>query len=649
MTNANRKILILEDDQALGEALVSALSKIGLSALLTSRPEDAREYLRNYRVVAIVADCLLPTENGVDFIQSIRHEYPKERLDVLLMSGIFTDASFVKESLRSTSAVAFLKKPFQMEEFLSHFQSFIPVKSSQIKFDKSVNPRRVLYQLFGRPSATDREKRKAIEALEDIHGFDLPLIYNILVRSRLSGHLNIVSDLGEVSGISFSEGEIVGVDTADKETYLGKLLIESGYLLPEDLEIALNIKSNKRLGEKLIQSNLLSPHGFEAVLANQMSLRLSRTITDQNVKINFVVAEVEKIQPVIDADLFEAFLHDWIASKITLDWFRAHYVQWSGVRLIYRAGDESTLSALKKPLVVSLEKLVEVATSGLSIGEIIDQKKFPEHTFYKAIHFLLTLGIFILKDESSLNPDERAKVLKKMLMQMNGRNKLEVFDVLVKMTGVSTLNPDRVAVEFLRFIGGVQPSDSPEVQKIISKLQQFAEEACEFARSGGRDRMREEMMKNEVEIKLKASSLFDSARGLLQKSQHREALTMLQKVVSMDPKLDKLTLYLVWAKLGSLDSSTKSTVLKEIEFDLLQIPPEEKFDSLYNFVIGLFAKAKGDQASARKSFEKAVAMDNSMIVARRELTVLTSLNTGKTDLLNSDLKSLVGSLFKKSR
>src|SRR6185312_8009722 len=108
----------------------------------------------------------------------------------------------------------------------------------------------------------------------------------------------------------------------DQETFLGKLLLEAGYIHPDDLTEALSVTSSKRLGERLIHGNLLSPHAFNIALANQMSIRLSRTIVDAKVKVNFVATEVELTHPHIDSEALTLFLHDWIASKMTPNWLK---------------------------------------------------------------------------------------------------------------------------------------------------------------------------------------------------------------------------------------------------------------------------------------------------------------------------------------
>ena len=88
--------------------------------------------------------------------------------------------------------------------------------------------------------------------------------------------------------------------------------------------------------------------------------------------------------------------------------------------------------------------------------------------------------------------------------------------------------------------------------------------------------------------------------------------------------------------------------LKEVELDLMQVPPDERYDALYPFVLGLYLKAMGDYTGAKKSLEKALALDSSLLVARRELGHLVTLsNKPKPDIFTMDLKQVVSGFFKK--
>jgi CheY-like chemotaxis protein len=646
---SSTKILVFEDDASLREALRSALTKLGAECFVTDKENEAKEILDKNEISILFIDCLLPGLSGVEFVESIRKKYPPELLQVILMSGIFTDSSFVKDSIRSTQAKAFLKKPFEIKDI----NNLISIRAVTSSIKQEMSPRRALYQIFNKMKTTVRERRKLIESLEEIHGYDLPFLYNLLVESKMSGHLNIVSQSGDVSGISFSQGAIVGVDIADKETFLGKLLIESGYILPDDLNEALNQKSPKKLGEKLIQDNLLSPHAFNIVLSNQMNIRLSRTIINSNLRVNFVETDMEMTSPNIDSDSLLQFLHDWIAGKMTGEWLKSHYTQWINFKLTFGPNYSPDHESINMPIVTALDNLMPRLTSGDSLSKIIDTGMYPEEPFYKALHFLLTKGIVIFSEAvQSVSADEASKMLKKVSAQFQGKNKLEIFDLMVRMTGVEEDDHLGAFNQFINILGDKNQLPTSELKNIYSQIEKQARESYEFCKSGNRDKMREEMTRTEIEIKLKAASQFEEAKNSLQRAQYSVAYQLLLKVLAVDPGTSRYKMYMAWAKLGLIDTKNtqdKKITLKDVEMDMLQLSPEDKFEALYHFVVGLYNKVNKDFTGARKSFEKALAMDPTLIVARRELSKIGTQSSEKKDVLNRDLKDLVSGFFSKKK
>jgi len=471
-----------------------------------------------------------------------------------------------------------------------------------------------------------------------------------MVETLATGHLNIVNEKGEVSGISFSQGKIVAVDIIDQETQLGSLLIESGYIHPEDLKEALSLTSSKRLGERLIHGNLLSPHAFNIALANQMSIRLSRTIVDGHLKVNFVATDVELTYPHIDSDALSVFLHDWIASKISLGWLKAHYMQWGDYSLAKSSAFQANNPALKMPLVSHFSGFVDYLVKGASLNQLMDAKKFPEETAYKALHLLLAKGLLIFNEKTKIiNPGERIKQLRALSSQFQGKNKLEVWDLMARIAGVSDSEPQLVFSEFKKVLGAEPTAQEKDLTAVYKQLMESAQEAFKFSQSGSREKMKEDIAKAEVEAKIKAATTMEEAKNALQKAQYPQALTLITKAAGLDPALEKIKLYKIWARLGQADSQSglRAQILNEIEMDLLQVPPEEKYDAIYSFVMGLYLKAKGDIPAAKKAFEKSYNLDTNFISARRELAVLNSAHGQKKDVMNRDLKDLVAGFFKK--
>jgi CheY-like chemotaxis protein len=642
------QILILEDDSTLGKALKQAFEKEGLVAYLTSRPEEARELIEKSSIGTLFVDCLLPSISGVEFAQQIRTQFSTSMVEIVLMSGVFTDSTFINDSIRLSQAKSFLKKPFDLKDALKLVEK--PVSDADTS-TVTIHPRKNLYSLFNKEKTTIRDRKKAIEALEEIHGFDLPFIYSVLVEAKASGHLNTATQAGQIYGISFSHGAIVAVDIPDKDTFLGKLLIERGFVQPDDLNIILKDKSatsGKKIGEKLIQANLLSPHALNIVMAHQMNLRLSRAIVDEKVRVNFVEADVEKTNPNIDSMSFNFFLHDWIASKITLEWLKAHFLQWSDCPIVEGPGYVSDHPVLGMQLVRNLENIFSEVTNGKTLSQILDSQKYPEEAFLKALHFLLTKNLIAFKepirDKSVI---ARAKFLKKIFNQFSGLSKVEIFKIMGKMTGGSETHPDLVLREFQKLIGAPPDPQEKEIASIYQQLLTLAQQGYDGIKSTGSAASAQDVATGVAVAKIKAAGLFEEAKNLLQRSQYKQAFDKLVQAMAIDRNLEKGRLFKAWAQLGALEvAGQREQKIKEIEIEMVQISPEDKMDALYYFVMGLLSKAKGDQIGARKHLEKAIAIDNTLIYARRELTMITNI-AQKKDVLQADLRDLVGGFFKK--
>lgn len=641
MTLGKSKILILEDDETVALALKEALSRAGYQVLMAARPDEAKALLsQNAQIEYLFCDCLLPQMTGLDFINQVRPKVNPNSFKVVLMSGIYTDKQFIQEATQSAQAVAFLKKPFEMEQVLKI------VKKDNVPKREESSARKFLYQMFANPKVTSRQKRKVIDSIEEVSGFDLPFLYSLLAETKSNGYLNIYNADGSVSGISFSNGNIVSVDVDDKTTFLGEMLIQSGYSTPQDVQAALRDKNNRRIGNFLIQNNQLSPHAFDLILMEQMNIRLARTIVDQKIRVNFATAEVDMSNPSIDADTLTVFLHDWIASKLSLNWLKSLYVMWSGNSIMKTPMFREDHPCLSMSLMKSLEGLSEKINKQMTLTQILEVKGYSEVAVYKAIHFLLTKGLIVFAQRVAFaSPLEQLKSLKKIWADLEHKNSFEVIAYLESSIGGG--DPDSILAEFLTLLGDKPLEADAEVYAMWNKIKDVAEDAVNGAHDSLKvDQYRQSALKAETEAKLKATSLMEEVKKILHLNHFAKAVEILATVAELNPQTQHLHLYSAWAKLGSIDQTKKQLAIKEIELEIMQIPPDERYDVVFPFVTGLFNKVKGDIVGARKSFEKSIAMDNTFIPARRELSLLQAQNK-KQDVFNMDLKQVVSGFFKK--
>lgn len=634
------KVLIVDDDNTLLSSLKSAISDAGYDVSVATDAEEAKRIIQYNDVKIWVVDCLLPGESGIDFVKSLAQlGIVPEKL--ILMSALFTDSSFIKDSISETGATDFLVKPFDISKLIR----LLPKSVGTSLEEDFTEQRRLLYQLFGKTKRDQRQLRKLFEQIDVIHGFDLPLIYNLLMESHISGFLNLTSEDGKIFGVNFSNGEIVGVDLEDKETFLGKLLIEHGFLLAKDLETVLTQKNTRKLGEVLVQEHMISPHALDLAMAEQMGLRLSRTIIDQEIKFNFSEAPVEKTRPSINTDLFNHYLHDWINSKLNIFWLRAQLTEWRFSLVKKTPNCDSLVNSLSHfPLFQTYTELKNAILEQPILEKLFTHYSKSEEELLKMIFLLLAKGAIYFEEKDISEYSDKVENLMKLHQAVASLDPTEAIPFLAHHVGSTTENLDILKTAVFNFLVPFEKSKNDSVKKQVSFIKDYVRKHL------GKVDDHASSKQQKINSSVEAMRLFEEGKALLAKGKYSEAYKILKESVEIYPKLPKQKLYLLWSQIQSYGANVTKEGIKELDAALLKIDPEDKHDALYHFVQGLILKAKSQRDLALRSFEKALALDAHFIEARRELMILKSKSeVKKTGVLDSDIKSLVGQLFSRKR
>ncbi|MFN8944052.1 MAG: tetratricopeptide repeat protein, partial [Pseudobdellovibrionaceae bacterium] len=372
------------------------------------------------------------------------------------------------------------------------------------------------------------------------------------------------------------------------------------------------------------------------------NIRLSRTVQDMKIKINFVSTETDMTQPNINSDKLTEYLHDWIASKISTSWLKAHYLVLADHLLTLNQNLAHDTISLKASLVQSLPNLMSKLAEGKSIRQLSILSEYDEKALYKAIHFLLTKGILLIGEKVTyVNDEDRRNSLQQIWKEFASKTDIDIYDDF--FDGIADFSEELEAL-----IGPVPSDDKKEIHQLWNQIKNKAIGVYEQMNQAGMKNAAEAKQKrSEVEGAIQAEKHVEEARAALQFHRYSEALKHLNAAMQLAPEIAKLHLYMAWAKLGAIDLTKKQQALKEVEIELVQIPPDEKYDAAYMFVMGLFYKNKGEISQAKKSFEKTIAIDSSMIIAKRELSLLATNGPGKQDLLSMDLKDVINGFFKR--
>ncbi|TKF06183.1 sigma-54-dependent transcriptional regulator [Vibrio kanaloae] len=122
---AQSKVLIVEDDEGLREALVDTLALAGYEWLEADSAEDALVKLKSNSVDIVVSDVQMAGMGGLALLRSIKQHWPN--LPVLLMTAYANIEDAV--AAMKEGAIDYMAKPFAPEVLLNMVSRYAPVKS----------------------------------------------------------------------------------------------------------------------------------------------------------------------------------------------------------------------------------------------------------------------------------------------------------------------------------------------------------------------------------------------------------------------------------------------------------------------------------------------------------------------------------------
>ncbi|HEX2170941.1 MAG TPA: response regulator [Dehalococcoidia bacterium] len=113
-------VLVVEDDQTIGELIEMALSNEGYRIKVASNAETALTLVRAIRPRLILLDMNMPGVTGWDFAHEYR-KLPGLHAPIVVM----TAAGWAKERAAQIGAVAALGKPFDIDDLLTLVRKYV--------------------------------------------------------------------------------------------------------------------------------------------------------------------------------------------------------------------------------------------------------------------------------------------------------------------------------------------------------------------------------------------------------------------------------------------------------------------------------------------------------------------------------------------
>ncbi len=636
-------ILIVEDDANLGKAIYEAFTRSGFKASHVTKPDEALSILKLTSFQAAIVDCMLPKMNGRMLAKQIRTDFPD--MPIVLMSGIYKDKNFARDAMAECGAAAFLTKPFDLKEMVTTLES---------KFDTKLEaPLAPMQALLMKETISHKERIKAINDAEEVHGFDLPWVFSLLFHPRVHGHLNIISPDGDVCGVGFQNGQIVQVNQKDSKSYFGVLMVEYGFVSQEEIEEVMRVTGGKqkKMGERLVEANVLSPHAIQIVMSEQQGLRLSKTVMETGVKINFVESDELREDAVTDRIIYTELLNEWLVSKVKLDWLKSFYLPWMRYNIKQNSEYADKHRVFSIPVVQRVPELITHLMTKPTLEQALAESNISEEFFYPALHALLVSRVIRFGEAAAvIDTSAQKKRLTRLIVELEKQNHYERLHVIPKAKDADIkrsyhelakiLHPDKLAKD--------APNEIRELAKKCFSL--IAEAYGVLSDEGKKAGYLLELEKGKASAILEAEQLIETARPLLTTGDFKKANEMLEKAIKLAPPTSEARLLLMWSRMKSKPSGDTNEKVRD---ELGQIAPEDRHGPIYYFVRGLNLRLLGDIENAKKNLAHATSLDPDFIDAKREMVLVNNTKpaagASSDSLLRGDLKDVVGMLFKKKK
>lgn len=118
MLQGTQTVLVVEDDPAIGDAIVFALEdgELNVKIVRAKDGDAAMRLVDENKPSVIVLDLMMPRRDGFSVLRELRSDGRIKEISVIVMTAIFglSEKSYATE----LGAAAYLTKPFRVEELV---------------------------------------------------------------------------------------------------------------------------------------------------------------------------------------------------------------------------------------------------------------------------------------------------------------------------------------------------------------------------------------------------------------------------------------------------------------------------------------------------------------------------------------------------
>lgn len=116
-----KKVLVVDDDRDILEAIQLILTSGGYDSLVTTKGDEAYKKIGEYKPHLILLDVLLSGNDGRTICKALKHDSKTKHIPIIMVSA----HPSAEASVRKSGADSFVAKPFSIKGLLGEVEKYI--------------------------------------------------------------------------------------------------------------------------------------------------------------------------------------------------------------------------------------------------------------------------------------------------------------------------------------------------------------------------------------------------------------------------------------------------------------------------------------------------------------------------------------------
>lgn len=128
MSAQNKKILIVEDELDLREALVDKLTDEGFDALEAKNGEEGLEYALKEHPALILLDIVMPKMDGMTMMKKLREDEWGKSVPIIMLTNLNVTDAIIRRIIEDEPSYYLVKSDWKIEDVVKTVRERLGIK-----------------------------------------------------------------------------------------------------------------------------------------------------------------------------------------------------------------------------------------------------------------------------------------------------------------------------------------------------------------------------------------------------------------------------------------------------------------------------------------------------------------------------------------